>query len=142
MANFRLTNKTQSILDMSPMKDVLGNALTLKPMGTEGSVLEVDGTTVISDIVQRVRRCNWIDVQASIDYEAPDVVFIQEPVSVVAARAEVAVEVTVGSVVPRDAEQVGVVEQTLEPTEDSTAFPVIPPAEAPQTRSYKRKNQG
>jgi len=53
-----LTNKTQSILDMSPLKDVHGNVLTLKP----GASREVDAETLGNDIVQRMLKPQWVSV--------------------------------------------------------------------------------
>lgn len=52
----QITNKTTSMLDMSPHKDVFGKALTLR--GNESR--EVDDDTFHSDVVQRMLKAQWI----------------------------------------------------------------------------------
>lgn len=52
----QITNKTTSMLDMSPHKDVFGKALTLR--GNESR--EIDDDTFRSDVVQRMLKAQWI----------------------------------------------------------------------------------
>lgn len=56
MPNHTITNATTSMLDMSPLHDVHGRVLTLKPSESR----EVDTATFEHDIVQRVMKPGWI----------------------------------------------------------------------------------
>ena len=56
MSNHTITNVTSSMLDMSPLRDLAGHVLTLKP----GESRDVDGETFQNDILQRVLKASWI----------------------------------------------------------------------------------
>ena len=58
MPNHKIANATSSVLDMSPLKDLLGRTLTLKAKEER----EVDDKTFHDDIVQRVVRAGWVRV--------------------------------------------------------------------------------
>lgn len=65
--NHVITNKTTGMLDMSPLKDVLGRALTLR----KDESREIDDETLASDIVQRVKNAGWLTVGAHAAHAEP-----------------------------------------------------------------------
>lgn len=56
MPNHKIANSTSSMLDMSPLKDLLDRTLTLKA----NEEREVDDKTFHDDIVQRMVKANWV----------------------------------------------------------------------------------
>lgn len=115
MPNHKITNTTSSMLDMSPLKDLLGRTLTLRAKEER----DVDDKTFHDDIVQRVVKAGWVMEVAAL-----------EPVAVPADDDVVPpdVEVPAAEVVPPEAE-VPAAEVPAEPA--PLPEPEPPVAEAP-----------
>ena len=62
MSNHIVTNKQASLLDLSPLRDVAGIILVLRPRGTEGASRVVTSATAESDVLRRVKNAGWVDV--------------------------------------------------------------------------------
>ncbi len=63
MQNHVITNKQESVLDMSPLKDANGLALALRPRGQKGDSKEITAEVAESEIVARVKKAGWVDVR-------------------------------------------------------------------------------
>lgn len=65
MTNQIITNEMHSVLDLSGIKDIHGNTVTLRPRGGPGSSREVPESALAHEVVQRVLDCKWISVKAT-----------------------------------------------------------------------------
>lgn len=63
MANKIIANEMSSSLDLSAIKDVHGNAVTLRPRGMSGSTREVHGDAAEHEVVKRVLSLQWISIK-------------------------------------------------------------------------------
>lgn len=78
MANQIITNKTPSVLDLSVIKDIHGNPVTLRPMGGPGDSREVRADAVRHEVVQNVKTAGWISINpVGVEPTAP---FVAAPV--------------------------------------------------------------
>lgn len=88
MANKLIVNQMPSVLDLSVIKDVNGNPITLRPRDQHGSKREVTADVVMHEVVQRVLEQRWIrlePVAKEVDVlEAP---LVSEPKRNTAPRA-------------------------------------------------------
>ena len=63
MANQIISNEMPSALDLSVIKDVHGNSVTLRPHGMSGSTREVSPDAAAHEVVQRVLSSRWISIK-------------------------------------------------------------------------------
>lgn len=62
MSTVLVKNVMSSLLDMSAIKDVNGNPVTLQPKGKPGDSRECPAAIVNDEIVQRVKDMKWIEI--------------------------------------------------------------------------------
>lgn len=63
MANKLIVNQMPSVLDLSVIKDVNGNPITLRPKDQAGSKREVTSDAVMHEVVQRVLAQQWVRIE-------------------------------------------------------------------------------
>lgn len=63
MSTVLIKNVMSSLLDMSGIKDVNGNSVTLRPKGGPGDSRECPEAVVKDEIVVRVLKAGWIEIQ-------------------------------------------------------------------------------
>ena len=81
MPNKLIVNEMPSVLDLSVIKDVNGNAVTLRPRGTPGASREVVLEATRHEVVQRVIDLKWVSIRAvsapaAAEPEPPPPVFV------------------------------------------------------------------
>lgn len=113
MPTHSIQNQTPSILDMSPLHDVAGKIITLKPLGKAGDTAEVDDETLGNPVMQRVIAMKWLSITAGSQ-------------GVSAAPAAPAANVPAAEV-----EAVVAEAPKAEPTVETHAAPPAPAAETP-----------
>lgn len=89
MPNHTITNVTTSMLDMSPLCDLLGQRLTLRSQESR----DVDDKTFNDDIVQRVILAKWLAVKPQSVASAPEATLDVPEISTSAAPPEAPVDV-------------------------------------------------
>lgn len=65
MSTVLVKNVMSSLLDMSAIKDVNGNPVTLQPKGKPGDRRECPAAVVNDEVVQRVRAMKWIEIEST-----------------------------------------------------------------------------
>lgn len=89
MSNKLISNEMASALDLSVIKDIHGNPVTLRGRGGAGAVREVSAEAVEHEVVQRVLALQWISVKP-VGVLAAEVKPVQAEVKAVeAAQVEV-----------------------------------------------------
>jgi hypothetical protein len=134
MSNFTITNKQGSILSLSPLQDENGVALVLHPAGSQGASKTISAETAEHEIVERVKKANWVSVTAVGAVAAPKAAVVAPPPPP-APPAPVAVTPEATQVMP-PAEVETLVERTKEPEPEAASEPP-PMPEPPVKRSRK-----
>lgn len=60
MSNETITNTQVSVIDLTPMEDVFGLKIVLRPKGAKGDSREVSAETAANPIIQRVKAHGWV----------------------------------------------------------------------------------
>lgn len=135
MSNQIITNKHESILDLTPLRDVYDVTVVLRPRGTPGDSREVSGETAADPIIERVKGAGWINITAATSVAAAPA---SEPVP---AALESAPTAELESAPAAELEPVAAVEPepTVEPEPLPEPEPTPEPAPAKTSRSSRNK---
>lgn len=135
MANFIIKNEMSSMLDLSAIKDIHGNPVSLRPSGGPGASREITEQASQHDAVTRVVDAKWASLSAiSPEVSAP---FVPppappEPVPDVVASTEETNRAASGmaAVTPEPAAETPS-EPVAEPVAETSSEPVAEPAAEP-----------
>lgn len=138
-----ITNHMSSILDLSAIKDVAGNPVTLRPAGSPGDKRDLPQSSWQHDAVQRVLEMKW----ASLDTPGvmPDPEPAQPPPETVVTppAPEVVTPPAPESIVPPAPETMTASETpaSSEAPAEPASVPVEPPTTAPPSDDRSRRSR-
>lgn len=143
MSNHIISNKQNSILDLSPLRDTAEVVIVLRPKSSAGDSREVSQETAENEVAVRAKTAGWIDITAASTKVAAPVAAVAEVTAAeVAEVAKTAAETAMPPPLPApEPEVTAPAEHTTEtatvsetPVDSSSrTFPSEMPAGTPST---------